>query len=56
MNMVILLTANADENEKMKEPVAANRNTFCLPQVSERNPQKCEKNTTPKKDDALINP
>lgn len=49
----IVLMANADENEKMKLPIAATRNTFCRPHVSAKKPNRWEVHTMPKYEIAL---
>ncbi len=38
-----------DVAEKMNVDIKARRNDLCLPQVSERKPQKCELQTKPRK-------
>lgn len=44
----IVFTEKHDANEKTNAPIAATRNTFFLPQVSAKKPQKCDVNTIPK--------
>lgn len=54
--MEIVFIAKADENEKMNAPNAATRKTFRRPQVSAKNPQRCDVKTIPKYEIALRSP
>lgn len=45
-----VFVAKADRREKKKPPKAAIDNTFCLPQVSAKKPQKYDVETIPRND------